>query len=602
MIPAFMAACWINAGLIALPAVLPASYEIRVQLNDSSRTLAGSQQIRFINPTSQPLESICFHLYPNAFKDTSTVFCRENPRTKSKVASGNIARLDLSEIKLNGIKVQPDNIEISGTLLYMGLPAPLKPGRSIDISMNFELLIPAAMERFGYDSNGNYIISHWYPIICGYQKGELIDREYHSNSEFFSNFSKYDVTVALPADFKFGSTGEFEQISSNDSVAVWHAAADTVIDFAFVCGPRFTVFETDTLGIRLYYMLTPNGVPFYQKTDSITKYSLAYLSDRLFQYPYKNYIVADINSGSQGLELPGLVAVVYSGSGLERTAGILEVTIAHETAHQWFYGMIATNETDDPWLDEGFASYYEDKIIESFGEDIYSINLAGWKIPISSLERNAVLQDKASFPIDMPSWEYPSWGSYSGAVYGRARLVLESLEYFLGQDSFDKAMKDYAVAYRFGHPDSDDLRDVLEASTERELLDFFNMFVKGTARIDYSVESLEFREITGDSILSYLVTVHVKRELDGKLPQVLSVGLADGARIDTLWDGRAKFREFEFRTGSIPEFAALDMVQACPLDENMINNSLYRENWTGRIMAFEWDSIFIIELLASLLL
>ncbi len=245
----------LRPALISLSPELPASYRMDVKLDTSNNNITGFENIEFMNPTSDTLSQICFHLYPNAFKDTSSAFCRENSEIRSEVAAGNTSELKISNLTIDSLSIDSNGIEESGTLLYVNLPTKLPPLKTISISLKFELKIPKTLMRFGYNDLGNYLLSHWHPILCGYQKGVLQDFEYHSNSEFFSNFSSYDVRLDVPLGFAVGSTGELTEVSRDSSRTIWNAHADTVIDFAFVCGPGFEVIESDTLGIKIRYLL-----------------------------------------------------------------------------------------------------------------------------------------------------------------------------------------------------------------------------------------------------------------------------------------------------------------------------------------------------------
>lgn len=605
MISSVILALSIAGSAVGLSSGLTAAYKIEARLDTANHIIYGTQEVQFENPTSKPLSRICFHLYPNAFKDTSTVFCRESEDVRSDVASGNISGLEVSDLKLNGRDLDPGRMDIEGTLMYIDLIDDLPPGREMEISLQFELIIPMIKVRFGYDSGGNYLLSHWYPILCGYQKGRLIDWEYHANSEFFSNFASYNVALELPPDFVVGSTGNLRLVSKNDSIAVWHAEEEPVIDFAFACGPNFEILESDTLGIRIHYLLKNENIELLDRIKRITEYSLAYCSEALFLYPYRNFTVVDFGPGAGGLELPGLVSVTIPESGSMRASAHLENTIAHETAHQWFYATIATNEFEEPWLDEGLASYFTSRITHSFGNGDDFIGLYGYYISMDELFRTFALIGRAPYPINLKSWEYPGYLDYNTAVYSRALLVLQTLEGIIGDSVLAGAFKDFAAEYRFGHPEGIDFQSSISSSTGLNLTDFFSQFVSGNARVDYGVISLKYDEVSGESrdeTARYKITVDVRRQLDGVIPQKITVGLSDGSIVDTTWDGRSGVASFEFVAGSKPWYAGIDDDNVIPLDENRTNNRIYLESHSMRLISFEWDAVFVLEFMLSLIL
>lgn len=603
MIAAVLIAANLASAHLNLSSDLPVSYIIEARLDTAAQKIYGHEVVRFQNPTEKKIDTICFHLYPNAFADTGSVYCREDKSVRTDVASGNISRLEISGVIIDGRTIEKADVAINGTLMRIPLSNGLPPGRETQIEFNFELIIPRAKVRFGHDGNGNYLISHWYPIVCGYQKGRLVAGEYHANSEFFSDFGNYEVTLNLPSNFVLGSTGSITEGEKSDSAAIWHIRADTVIDYAFACGGNFETYETDTPGTAIHYLMSKADTALFTGINEDTKRSLALLSEKLFGYPYKNFTVVDFNSGSSGMELPGMIAITIPKSGTGRSREYLGSLVAHEVAHQWFYAAIATNEYDEPWLDEGFASFYEYRIARSLPGKESELSFLGYDLSYEESERIYILFRRPSYPIDLASYDYPSWMEYQSAVYSRANLVLQSLEIVLGDSAFASAMMRYAMKYRFKHPDTRDFEKVFSSATDMDMSTFFAQFVDGTARVDYGITGLSYKKSEGaDAAANYRVTVDVRREQDGILPQIVTLSLEDGTTIDTTWDGRSRVFEFEFAADSKPVYAALDGHFTYPLDEQLSNNRLYYKSNSSRMISFDWDAAFVLEFLFSLFL
>ncbi|UCE67689.1 MAG: M1 family metallopeptidase [Candidatus Zixiibacteriota bacterium] len=584
---------------------VPAAYEINAYLDDSAHTVTGALKVDFVNPTSRNLDTIAFHLYPNAFKDTSSVYCREDGRARSAVERGNVSKIEISNVIINSGKIEESKYGINGTRLYVDLDKPLRPESKINIELDFEILIPEIIGHFGYDSDGDYLIAHCFPILCGYQKSRLIDWEYHANSEFFSNFSYYDVMIELPKDFKAVSTGELLRESETDSTAVWHARADTVIDFALVCGADFVEFESKIDGINLKYLLKERNADFYPLVDSTVKNSLRYCGDLLYHYPYGSFSIADAVFRTAGLELPGLIVIGVMDANENIRRNILKKTIAHETAHQWFYATIATNEFEEPWFDEGFASYFEIKIASHYEFDKFPFLFSNYLSSDKSVRRFYSIADGARYPINLKSWDYPNRQDYYSAVYSRAWMVLQALENVMGVSAFADALKMFAGDYRFRHPDQRDFLESISELSPADLTEFTEMFIDGTARVDYSIESVKFEKSVpdGDSgDLEYIVYVEVARKYDGILPQAVTLGFEDGTEIYKIWDGEDRIARIIFETKSIPVYASIDKKTSYTIDENMNNNTIYLKGHVTRMISFEWDAIFIIEFLASIFL
>ena len=213
--------------------------------------------------------------------------------------------------------------------------------------------------------------------------------------------------------------------------------------------------------------------------------------------------------------------------------------------------------------------------------------------------------DKSEYPLNLRSWDYPDLMSYNMAVYYRTTLVLQTLEGMIGRAQFDSIMNIYANRYHFRHPNENDFFNVMVEKTGYELGQFYYQFIAGTARVDYCVKSLEFENIPkADSTTSakYKITATLSRELDGILPQKLIIGLENGSKLDTTWDGHDRIKSFEFISKSRPTYAVIDSGYVYTLDENFSNNSLYLKPFSSRLFSFEWDSLFIREFILSLLL
>jgi hypothetical protein len=227
----------------------------------------------------------------------------------------------------------------------------------------------------------------------------------------------------------------------------------------------------------------------------------------------------------------------------------------------------------------------------------------GYRLGWDTSERTFGLIARAEWPINLKSWNYPDEMSYGAAVYYRASLVIQTLESLAGREKFDSFLKTYAGNFRFRHPNGDDFINTATVMLNMDMTMFYNQFIRGTARLDYSIRSLEYNALHDpDSTNQYEVSVTVARELDGILPQTISLILESGARVDSLWDGESRIATLKFYAASRPLYAVLNLDRPYPLDENISNNSLYLKSFGGRIMSFEWDAVFLLEMLLSLIL
>ena len=576
---------------------LPAEYTIEAVLDTSSKVLYGTETVRFYNPTDKPLEVITFHLYPNAFRDTSTVMACGSRRVKESIIN-NPGYINCDSITIDGRP--PDSIMLDETLLYVYPRKKIYPSSIVEIKMNFEIKIPRTMMRYGYDDNGNYLFSHWHPILAGYQKNKPVVFQYSAYTEFFSNFSNYNVSLKIPENFKLGSTaGMAEPDSIREDGSYYSLTAKRVIDFAFVCGPSWEIYSYNHGDISISLMYLSENEEALTGIENTINNSLDYFGDRLFKYPYESLIFIDFSPGAGGMELPGMVIMSFMG-GLRVRSG-LAMTVIHETAHQWFYASIATNEAFEPWLDEGFASYLTDRAMKEFSSGSAMIDKWGIKISFSDLSSIAARFTKALNPLATSSDNFHD-GSYFINVYSRATAVIKTLEGVIGSDNFDSALQDFAGKYKFKHPDTYDLLESFESSTGQDLHWFFDSYIFGTARVDYEVVSIESTKQKTDSDIDiYKTEIEAQRNLDGVLPQKLVVAFTDGKTVSQDWDGVERYKIFEFESETPAEWAAIDTGYYYLIDENLINNSRKAQPESRAIHAAGSKFVFFFQLIFAVM-
>lgn len=575
-----------------LNAEMPISYFIEVKLDTTEHMLTGRQDVRFFNPSDKDLDVLIFHLYPNAFRDTTTLMARESDLMKSAIQSSP-GYIDCDSIYVDNLPA--DSVRVDQTLLYIYPHYKLRPDRIAEIAMNFTIKIPSVVYRFGYDRNGNYLIAHWYPIMVGFQKGEPQVFQYGAYGEFFSNFSGYEINLTLPENFRLGSTSNINTPdSSNNGETYYTLKARDVIDFAFVCGPSWEIdsFFYNNVAIDIFYLKeSAKNLPIIREC---LKSSLGYFNDLLYPYPYPNFTCVDFNSDNAGLELPRMIIVPLKGRD-DKQQWNMKTTLIHETAHQWFYSTIASNEFNEAWLDEGFATYLTGRAMEKIYGESVEANIMGLKISLADIGAMSNRLYPPLNPIETSSESFFK-GYYFPTVYWKASITIKALESIMAISTFDEALKNYAQAYRFKHPDSNDLLQSFEKSSGLDLNWFFDSYIYGTDRVDYEVSSI--KTATEDSL--HKATVMVTRNYEGVLPQDLIVSYRDGTFGTQHWDGKERYREFKFESSSPVEWAAIDTGYSYLLDEDFANNSLKISPETSKNLALTGTLSFLIQLLLLL--
>jgi len=387
------------------------NYLIDVSLNDKLHTLDGFEKITYTNNSPDTLNYIWFHLWPNAYKNDKTAFSDqllENGKTdfyfSSKEQRGYINRLNFM---VNGAAAKmedhPNHIDIIKVLL----PKPLPPSQQVIISTPFHVKLPFSFSRSGYDGK-SYQITQWYPKPAVYDQKGWHDMPYLEQGEFYSEFGNFDVRITVPAKYVVAATGELQnederkwllgriihesvkkkqnqikksykskplpnktkQQSTNNlndtSTKTLQYIQNSVHDFAWFADERFVVnYDTTALSsgkiIDVYSFYTPQEKASWKHSIGFAKDAVRFYSNEVGEYPYNVVsVVQGPESFAGGMEYPTITVV--SPMDLEKD---LDVIIAHEIGHNWFYGILASNERIHPWMDEGINSFYEKKYTEA---------------------------------------------------------------------------------------------------------------------------------------------------------------------------------------------------------------------------------------------
>ncbi|HEX2923042.1 MAG TPA: M1 family metallopeptidase, partial [Chloroflexota bacterium] len=348
-----------------------ASYQISVKLDTDQKLLSGSERISFLNDTANPVGDLYLHLYPNAFRGIDSTFMRENPEeARRSVAENNWGYMDLSVLRLASGQDLLAAATLDDTVLHVPLPAPLSPGETLQMETQFTVKLPRLIARMGYQGD-QYTIAQWFPKLAVLTDSGWNAHQYHANSEFFADFGSYRVEITLPDRFVVGATGlPAGERENGDGTKTLTFQANSVHDFAWVANPQFREAwaRAGNTDIRLLYPPEHDGVK--QRFLDAAVAALENFGRWYGPYPYARLTVADVpERAGAGMEYPTLVTVSQEVPSSLGVLDIEQVTI-HEIGHQWWYGMVATNEFEEAWMDEGFTTYSTRKLSDQmYGAD-----------------------------------------------------------------------------------------------------------------------------------------------------------------------------------------------------------------------------------------
>lgn len=644
------------------------TYAIEAELDPAKHTVTGRQQLTWRNRSAQPVCSVYLHLYLNAFEGPGSTFMTEQRASergfRSNVATGDgeYGYIRLERVTQGGQParwtfVQPDHgPKTDRTVVRIDLPQAVAPGASTTLDIAFFDQLPRVVARTGYYGSF-HLVAQWFPKIAVLElpgeRGATAPRwnahEFHLHSEFYADFGLYDVRLTVPDGYTVGATGELVAPPRRQGgKTTWHYRQGDVHDFAWTADKRYAPPLEKTwagpLGPVAVKVLYPpeyasNAAPVLQATID----ALEYFSRTLGPYPYRTVTAVVPPYGAQeagGMEYPTFFTAdntdtVTPGS-LQRW--MLDFVTIHEFGHGYFYGILASNEFEEPMLDEGMNEYWDQRMMTARGQDLMlerpwsRLFGMGARLTPFQMERlGAALRDPAD-PLGANSWNRMSSASY-GTVYSRTATAMRQLEALVGSAAMERAMRLYYQRWKFRHPSIADLRAALAEGTGRaDLVDgVFDAFVYGTGAVDDRIAALSSRELlprpgylpyrgrmvavdqaqidaaiarrraqwrtahpqapAWQGAFPYQTTVLVRR--DGiAAPQLLRVRFADGSRRDIVVDAPGRWQRFTFVTPARAVSAELDPDHRLWMDRDKLDDSRTLETdarasrrWFGDLVA-----------------
>lgn len=559
-------------------------YHINVQLSDDARYVTGDQIVTWNNPGEKTVSELYFHLYPNAFRSDKTTFMRESggKLRQDKATTNSNGYMDLLTLEtLEGESllprlhyVQPDDgNENDFTLAKLRLPEPVAPGKSVTLRMSFEVKMPEVFARMGY--SGNFAMAgQWFPKLAVYEtvgtRGRTTEgwnaHQYHGNSEFYSDFGIYSVRIKVPETYTVAATGfQTKPIEIKDQAKFYQFYAEDVHDFAWAASPDF-VYEEDAFsdkgipGVRIKLYLDPSHAKLKDRYMHAAKSALSKYAQWYGEYPYNTLSIIVPPKGANGaggMEYPTLITAFAAEN--DNPGYDLERTVVHEIGHQYWYGMIASNEFEEAWLDEGFTSYAEDKVMET----AYGVEA---NLPVEA----SYMTDPA--PLKQYSWSYGSHSQYAENVYMRAKLVLIGIEKQIGTPLMQRVLRTYFQKYKFKHPSTADFQRVVEQVTKTKWHDYFNQYVYHNQMADFAVEAIQVKPVKQDGVQMYESTVLIKKYggINGSIP--ITMQFKDGMTVTKQWNADSSHIQYKQVHTAPLVWAVVDPEHRNVLDNKLINN------------------------------
>lgn len=489
-----------------------AEYDMDVEVNAEQHTFEGTQKLKYYNNSPDSLHQVYYHLYFNAFQPNSMMDVRsrtiEDPDSR---VGDRIVHLPDDEIgyqHINSLKQDGKSVEYSvdGTILEVKLNKAIAPGEVAVFDMDFKAQVPRQIRRSGWMNKEGveFSMSQWYPKISEYDEDGWHPNPYIGR-EFYGVWGSFDVSITMDSSYVMGATGHLQNADEighgytedydrgNSQKITWHWKADKVHDFMWAADPDFTHTTAqvpDGPKLHFFYqkdIVAENADKYsqeqlrknWEKLPEYTVKAFQFMSKHYGKYPYDKFSV--IQGGDGGMEYP--MGTLITGN---RSLGSLVGVTVHEFVHNWFYGVLGSNEKRFPWMDEGFTTYTSSLTMDHLfnngnSERPQKGNYSRYFNTIKAGKQEA---------LDTHADHFETNSGYGSASYSTGAVFLNQLRYVIGDDTFDRGMKRYFDTWKFKHPDGRDFLQVMEKESGMVLDWYYQYFIESTKHIDYGIESV----------------------------------------------------------------------------------------------------------------
>ncbi|MGL2965453.1 M1 family metallopeptidase [Flavobacterium sp. XGLA_31] len=493
-------------------------YKMNVTMDVKNYQYKGKQELVYTNNSPDTLRRVFYHLYNNAFQPGSEMDARlqniadPDPRMTDKVKNvdgkevkesriaklkpNEIGYLKISNFKQDGVSANAKEV---GTILEVNLNQPLLPGKSTVLTLDFDGQVPVQIRRSGRNNKEGVELSmaQWYPKMAefdfeGWHADPYIAREFHG---VWGNF---DVSITIDKEYMLGGSGYLQNkneighgyqdngvvvtIPKKQKTLTWHFLAPNVHDFTWAADKNYIhdVVSTD-FGTTLHFLYknNPTIIENWKYTEPKTVQLMQYYNTLIGKYPYEQYSV--IQGGDGGMEYAMCTLILGEG----KKDGLVGL-IAHEMGHSWFQHVLASNESKNFWMDEGFTSFLEDsgmnELAEKKAANPYEGAYNSYFFMVKSGKEQPQSTHADRFDLNQ---------MYSISAYSKGEVYLSQLIYLIGKENLLKTLKRYYAEFKFKHPTPNDINRTAERVSGADLGWYLTDWTQTTNTIDYGIKTVE---------------------------------------------------------------------------------------------------------------
>ncbi len=581
-----------------------AGYSLRATLDPTAHTVHGEGQILWRNASRLPQRELWIHLYANGFKNERTLFNRLSLGSFRgsgvlsdwgyiQVRRFAVREMDGEDLWPGADKTSPDDPE-DETDIRVPLPREVPPGGSITIDVGWDLHLPSLVFRTGH-FGAFHMVGQWFPKVARLEPdGRWAHWPFHRLSEFYADFGAYDVTIDTPDNVVVGATGQLVGETRSGGRVSRRFTQEDVHDFGFAAWDDFQEIDgssDDGVAIRCLY---PRGAERSAAIElEAARAGLRYFGEAYGRYPYKTLTIVHPPEGADeagGMEYPTLITT--GGGWFLPLTGVryAEIVTVHELGHQWFYGLVATDEHTWPFLDEGVNSYAEADLMEHLFPGASGFEAPGLGVSLHATNRFSAVERVANAPVAQPAIAFQSGLDYGGLVYQRSATIFTTFARVYGEARVRRAVGRYARRYRFEHPGPDQLIAAFGELLGDEAASNLRAALFERASVDYAVSSLSSERarapqgIFGDPAhptppaevaegSGYQGQIILRRRGALRFPVDVDLIAEDGEVQRIRWEAREPAETLPYHGKSRLVAVVIDPEHRVLLDENLANNA-----------------------------
>ena len=581
------------------------AYVIDAKYDPDKHSVDATETLTYHNLTGQPLDKFPFHLYLNGFQPKatwvheahrdgefrSTTF--EDAWDPKDTGSNDVTSLEaegMGDLTKQMKFVSPDDGNPDDkTVFEVQLPRPVPPGQEIVFKIKFHAVFPEVIARTGYKRTF-LLAGQWFPKVGVWWHGAWNCHQFHGMTEFFADFGTYDVKITLPKNYVIGATGvQTGETPNSDGSKTVAFHAEDVHDFAWTADPNFKVVDSEFNGsvgpVKIRLLTYTGHKTSWDRYITIMQQTMKRFDEWYGPYPYAQITVVDPPHGATeagGMEYPTFITGDTTWWAFKGEYLFPEGVTEHEFGHQYWYGMVATNEFENAWLDEGINSYTEAKVLDDiYSRDTSVLNFLGAQLGDPALQREQYLSRPDFDSLARPSYTDMSFGSYGAVSYGKTASMLLTLETVVGEKTLRDALHNYFLKYRFTHPTQEDFLRTVNETAQQDLGWYWQQAVYGTQMLDYEVSRADsypvkwfdekLEEKKGETEYETQIVLH--RKGDFVFPVEAEIKFDNGESTRVRWDGRDRWVRYVYVKKAEVESVQIDPDYRVTMDRDYLNNS-----------------------------